>query len=153
MAQPPYTAPTQTGVGANSRDERLGEDERQSVGTLVAKLAEQASTLVKAEIALARHNIEAKAKSLATGIGIAVGGGVLALFGFGWLLRAAYDGLSLVLWPWASALIVGGVLLIAAAILVKVATVALSHDPQKASQERLAAADESAKSDRTGKGA
>ncbi len=77
------------------------------VAALLADLAGETSTLVRQEIAL--FKAELSEKLTRTGIGAAslAAGGVIAFSGWFALLAAAILGLSLVLAPWLSALIVG----------------------------------------------
>lgn len=91
--------------------------EQTSIGTLVGRLSEQLSRLVRAEIASAKAELSAKAKSLGIGIALVVVGAVLALYALGFLLYAGVAGLSNVVPVWLAALIVGVVLLILTALL------------------------------------
>ena len=87
-----------------------------TVGQLFGKVTESISKLVRDELQLAQAQIADKGKALGVGgafFGVAA---VFGLFGFGWLLTAAMFGLAEVLPFWASALIVGVVLLVIAAI-------------------------------------
>jgi hypothetical protein len=93
-------------------------DERASLGQLVGSLAENVSTLVRDEIALAKAEINESAKRGATGGGLlGVTVGLLALIALLVTFAAVYglsDGTGLPLW--ASFLIVAGVYLVIAAI-------------------------------------
>jgi hypothetical protein len=93
---------------------RPAEIAKLSTPELVARIAQDAQDLVKAEIQLAKselrstvHGVGAVAKRMAVA-------GVLALGAYLTLLGAAVAGLSMVLETWAAALIVGGVLLLTA---------------------------------------
>ena len=87
-----------------------------STGDLVKNLSEQVSRLIRDELKLAEYEMTAKAKRAGRGAGMFGGSGLLALYGIGCLLAAAIIGLALVMPAWAAALIVGGALLIVAAI-------------------------------------
>ena len=88
-----------------------------STGELVSKLAEQVSTLVRDELALARQEMTEKGKRAGKGAGLFGGAGVLALYGVG----ALFVTLVLVLdiwWPaWVAALVVTVVLFAVAAVI------------------------------------
>lgn len=86
--------------------------EQLSTSELVRRLTEQTRTLVSDEVALAKAEMTAKAKSVGVGAGLAGAGAVLALGGGLTLIAAAVAALALVLPVWASALIIG-VLLVA----------------------------------------
>src|SRR5690606_8716999 len=63
--------------------------------------------LVRSEIALAKTELATKAKHAGIGIGMLVVGGVLVLYGLGFLLHSAMEGLATVMPLWLAALIVG----------------------------------------------
>jgi uncharacterized membrane protein YqjE len=90
--------------------------EKRTIGELVASLSDQFSTLVRDELQLAQVQLAEKGKRLGTGAGFLGGAAVLGLYAFGVLLAAAILGLATVLPAWLSALIVGIVLVIVAAI-------------------------------------
>lgn len=94
-----------------------GPTEQATIGTLVGRLSEQLSRLVRAEVASAKAELSAKAKSLGIGIALVVVGGVLALYALGFLLYAGVAGLSNVVPVWLAALIVGVALLVLTAVL------------------------------------
>ena len=85
-----------------------------STGELVSRLAEQVSTLVRDELALAREEMLRKGKRAGTGAGLLGGAGVLALYGLGGLFVTLALVLDLWLPNWSAALIVA-VLLFAVA--------------------------------------
>jgi hypothetical protein len=58
------------------------------VGELMSELAEQTSTLVRQELALARAELMEKGRTAGIGAGLIGGGGGLALFAFGALTVA-----------------------------------------------------------------
>lgn len=91
-----------------------------SIGTLISQMTDSATRLIKAEIASAKAEMATKAKNAGIGIGLFVGAGVFALYGLGFLLHSAMDGLANVMPLWLAALVVGLVLMILAGILVLV---------------------------------
>ncbi|WP_240519694.1 phage holin family protein [Amycolatopsis antarctica] len=82
----------------------------------MTRLSEQTSRLVRDELQLAQTEIKASAKHAGVGAGLFGVAGVLAWFGAGAIITTAIAALALTLPVWASALIVGAVLLIAAGI-------------------------------------
>jgi uncharacterized membrane protein YqjE len=88
-----------------------------TVGELARQLPEQISRLVREELRLAQLEMTQKGKRAGIGAGLLGGGGVIALYGVAALLAAAILALALVLPAWASALIVGGALLLVSAAL------------------------------------
>jgi membrane protein len=87
-----------------------------SLGQLTGDLSQQVSRLVRDEIRLAQVEMKDKGKRFGRGAGLIGAGGVIALFGVGCLVAAAVLGLDLV-WPaWLSAIVIGAVLLIVAAV-------------------------------------
>jgi len=91
--------------------------ERVGLIGLVRQLPGQVSRLIRDEIRAAQMELTEKLKAAGIGVGLLVGGAVLALFAFGALIAAAILGLAEVLAPWLSALIVGVVLLLVAGVL------------------------------------
>jgi uncharacterized membrane protein YqjE len=87
-----------------------------STGELVKLLSEQVSTLVRGELKLAQLEMTRKGKQAGIGAGMLGGGGVIALYGIGCLIACAIIGISRVLAPWLSALVVGVALLAVAGI-------------------------------------
>ncbi|HEX8347973.1 MAG TPA: phage holin family protein [Actinoplanes sp.] len=92
----------------------MSETHDASTGELVSRLAEQVSTLVRDELALAREEMVQKGKRAGTGAGLLGGAGVLALYGLGALFVTLALVLDIWLPAWAAALIVA-VLLFAVA--------------------------------------
>jgi hypothetical protein len=87
-----------------------------STGELIKLLSEQVSTLVRDELKLAQLEMTRKGKQAGIGAGMLGGGGMLALYGIGCLIACAIIGISRVLAPWLSALVVGVALLAVAGI-------------------------------------
>ena len=90
---------------------------QRSTAELVKTASEQISRLVRDELKLAQAELAQKGKHAGIGAGLFGAGGLIALYGVAALLAAAILALALVLPAWASALIVGGVLLLASAAL------------------------------------
>jgi hypothetical protein len=107
-----------------------------SMGQLVGLLSEQTSKLVRAEIELAKAELEAKARRLAVGVGLFVVAALLAFFALATLIAAAVLGLSEAVAPWLAALLVMVVLLIVTGVLVLVGkrsvTAAMPAQPERA---------------------
>lgn len=99
-----------------SHDPSIDTNPDRSVGQLMTQLSEQTSRLVRDEIQLAQTELKSTVKHAGFGAGLFGAAGVLALFGLAALIATAIIALALVLPLWASALIVAGVLLMAAAI-------------------------------------
>lgn len=93
------------------------ERRERPTGDLVKELSAQVSTLVRAELELAKAELSEKGKKAGIGGGMLGGGGVLALFGLGLLLTTAVLALQLVMADWLAALIVGVVVLTIAGVL------------------------------------
>jgi hypothetical protein len=87
------------------------------VGELMGELAEQTSTLVKQELALARAELTDKGRTAGVGIGLVGGGGGLALFAFGALTAALILLLDQAMAAWLGALLVAVVYAAVAAVL------------------------------------
>jgi uncharacterized membrane protein YqjE len=87
-----------------------------SLGQLTGELSQQVSRLVRDELRLAQVEMKDKGKRFGRGAGLMGAGGVIALFGAGCLVAAAVLALDLA-WPtWLSAIVVGAVLLVVAAV-------------------------------------
>jgi uncharacterized membrane protein YqjE len=88
----------------------LDDKRHQPTGELVSQLAEQVSTLVRDELALARTELVEKGKRAGTGAGLLGAAGVLALYGLGALFVTAAAALALV-WPvWLAVLVIAVVI-------------------------------------------
>ncbi|MFI2105137.1 phage holin family protein [Isoptericola sp. NPDC019693] len=92
-----------------------------SMGRLVEQLSEQATRLVRAEVALAKAEMAEKAKRSGIGLGLVAAALVIVLYAVGVLIWAGITGLATV-WPlWLSALVVGVAMLLVAGIAVAIA--------------------------------
>jgi len=89
----------------------------QSVAELVSQASQQVSQLIRDEFRLARAEMTDKGRRLGVGGGLFGAAGLTAVLAVQALLAAAVAGLATVLSVWASALIVGGAMLVIAAIL------------------------------------
>lgn len=87
------------------------ESSEETVGRLVHRLSEQLPELIRSEVRLAQAELTEKGKRAGVGIGMFSVAGLLAFFGLAVLVTTAILALALALPAWASALIVGAVLL------------------------------------------
>jgi hypothetical protein len=87
------------------------------VGELMGELAQQTSTLVRQELALARAELMDKGRTAGLGVGLIGGGGGLALFAFGALTASVILLLDKVMAAWLAALLVAVVYAVVAAVL------------------------------------
>ena len=100
---------------------------QRSVPEILEDIASNLTQLVQAEFRLAKSELKEGAERVA-GPGATLGAGaVLAFYGFGFLLLAAVHALSLVMAGWLATLIVGGVLVVAAGILIGAGTTKLKR--------------------------
>ncbi len=106
-AAPPPSSPS-TPTAPPSSDAPLG--------ALVHQLSEQVPDLIRSEMRLAQAELAEKGKSAGKGLGAFGAAGLLALYGVACLLAAGVLALALALPAWAAALIVGLLLLTAAAL-------------------------------------
>jgi uncharacterized membrane protein YqjE len=91
---------------------------QRSVPEILEDIASNLTSIVQAEFRLAKSELKEGAEEVA-GPGATLGAGVaLAFYGLGFLLLAAVYALSLVMAGWLATLIVGGVLAVAAGILI-----------------------------------
>ncbi|WP_084265981.1 phage holin family protein [Actinomadura macra] len=107
-------------MGASRQDfgERIPDQRAQpGAGELVKQATQQVSELMRAELRLAVAELKDKGRHAGTGAGLFGGAGLVALYGVGVLLAAAVAALALVLPVWASALIIGAVLMAVAGLL------------------------------------
>ncbi|GAA5061114.1 putative membrane protein YqjE [Thermocatellispora tengchongensis] len=94
-----------------------GPSAEQGTGELVRQATQQMSELVRGEMRLAVAELKDKGKHAGTGAGLFGGAGIVALYGVAAVITAIIAALAMVLPLWASALIVGVVLLIVAGVL------------------------------------
>jgi len=100
---------------------------QRSVPEILEDIASNLTQIVQAEFRLAKTELKEGAEKVAVP-GATLGAGVvLALYGLGFLLLAAVYALSLVVAAWLATLIVGGVLAVAAGILIGAACTKLQQ--------------------------
>jgi predicted phage tail protein len=99
----------------------MPQNETKSIGELLNDLGRESSTLIRQEIQLAKTELTEKAVAAGKGAALFIVAGVLAFFAVQVFLAAAVLGLALVLPAWGAALVVGGVVLLLAAIVALVA--------------------------------
>lgn len=90
---------------------------RRSLIDLIRSFPDLIVRLVRDELRAAREEIVRKTKSFGIGVGILLGAVVVVLFGVGFLLQSGAHALALVLPAWTASLIVGGALVLLAAVL------------------------------------
>src|SRR3954454_14955144 len=107
-------------MSSTSRPEALGkpvmDPQDASLGTLVSQLSSQIPELIRSEIRLAQAEVTEKGKRAGIGIGMFSAAGLLAFFGFGFLLATVALLLALVMPGWVAALIVTLVLFAVAGV-------------------------------------
>lgn len=87
-----------------------------TVGALVHRLTEQVPELIRSEMRLAQAELAQKGKKAGLGVGVLSAAALLGYFGLALLVVTAVLALDLVLPAWAAALIVAGVMFVAAAV-------------------------------------
>jgi Putative Actinobacterial Holin-X, holin superfamily III len=85
----------------------MAEQDR-SFGQVLGDIAENVQLMVRAEIRLAKSELRDDVVKLKRGATLIAIAGVAGVLGFAFLLLAAVYALSIVVAPWAAALIVGG---------------------------------------------
>ena len=90
---------------------------QRSVPEVLEDIASNLAQIVQAEFRLAKTELKEGAEKVAEPVATLGAGVALAFYGLGFLLLAAVYAMSLVVAGWLAALIVGGVLAIAAGIL------------------------------------
>lgn len=91
--------------------------QRKALGDLLAETPQMIVDLAKAEIAHLKEEIGNKAKGLGVGGALLAAAGFFAIFLLAWLLYAGFEGLSVVLPRWLSALIICALLLVIVLVL------------------------------------
>lgn len=99
----------------------------QSIGDLFSQLANESSLLIRQEISLARTEISQKAVTVGKDIGYLAVGGAIGYVGLMAIVAAIIVGLANYIPLWLSALLVGIVIAIAAAILISSAIKSLKN--------------------------
>ena len=93
------------------------EDTGVGVGDAAKQVADHAKQLVSLEMELAALELKRKVANLGAGAALLVVGGVLALYGLGFVFATAAAGLDAVMPHWLSLLVVGLVLFLVAGLL------------------------------------
>jgi len=104
--------------------QQMAKEER-SLGDLFSELASETGTLVRQEVALAQVELTNKAASVGKNVGYLVVGGAVAYAAALALIAAVIIGLSYFIPAWASALIVGVIVGVAAYMMISSALAAL----------------------------
>jgi hypothetical protein len=102
--------PTQRAGAATPNDDR-------SLAELTKQLSDQASTLARKEVELAKAEMAIKAKRLGIGAGAFGAAGLVGLFALGALTATAILALATAMEPWLAALIVTAIYAVAAGVL------------------------------------
>jgi uncharacterized membrane protein YqjE len=87
-------------VDENTAKADLPAGDDRSAGELVKQLSEQVSRLLREELRLAQLEMTRKGKRAGLGLGMAGGGGLIAVFGLGALVACVVLALALVMAPW-----------------------------------------------------
>lgn len=108
--------PMSTSSGPTQRAGSTLGGER-TIGQLVADASRDVSSLIRAEVALAKAELQREAKQAVMGAGLFAGAAVFGMFGFLLLLFAAVYAIALLLPTWLSFLIVAVLLFVVAGAL------------------------------------
>ena len=100
---------------------------RRPIGSVVTSVVDGVRNLVRQEVELAKIEVTEAASAKATGVGLLVASGVMALFGLGFIAAAGSAALDLVLPRWAAHLIVAAVFVLITVILVLIGKSALKQ--------------------------
>jgi len=136
-ARPGGPGPSVGSRPAGTTPPRAHSSVRPSIGTLLGKVTEDFSALIRDEIQLAQAQFAAKGKAMGMGAGMFAGAAVFGLFAFGWLLTAGMFGLATVMPFWAASLIVAGVLLVITLILALIGRSKLKGAPSPTTGENI----------------
>lgn len=118
--------------------------EDRSIGELFSELTTEASTLIRQEIALAQTELTQKATKIGKNVGFLVIGGAVAYAALLAIVAAIIIGLANFLPLWGSALLVGVIIGIIAAVLISMALKNLKNTDLKP-KETIASVKENAK--------
>jgi hypothetical protein len=110
------------------------------VQAAVHEVAEHARTLVRLEGELAALEVRQKIAAVGAGAALLVAGGVLALFGLGFLLATLAAALANVLATWLALLVVGGGLVLLAALLLAIGAAQLRRGVPPVPEQAIAEA-------------
>jgi hypothetical protein len=129
MATMPYGSSPTTGAANDDR-------ESQSAFTLLRRLTDELTTLLRQELALAAAELTHSIRIMLTGAASAAIGAAVLFTGLLAMLAAAVLGLATVLQPWLAALVIGAAVLAIGIVLVLVGIRAL--DPSTLKPARTA---------------
>jgi uncharacterized membrane protein YqjE len=92
------------------------EPPEEPLGAIIHRMSEQVPELVRSELRLAQAELTEKGKAAGIGAGLFSAAGLLGVFALATLVAAGILALDLALPAWAAALVVAGVLLVAAGL-------------------------------------
>lgn len=126
MARNNYSSPNQardswTGEWAARTGGMTGNgrfEPEPSLGDLFSDLSQEASTLIRQEVELAKAEITQKATKAGKDLALMIGGGLIGYLAAMSLVAAIILGLSEWMEPWLAAFLVGAVLAVIAAVLI-----------------------------------
>jgi len=127
MATTPYGASGASGAGN-------GDRESQSAFTLLRRLTDELTTLLRQELALATAEISRSMGVLLAGAASIAAGGAVLFMGLLAMLAAAVLGLATVLRPWLAALVIGAAVTLIGAVLVMIGVRSLDPSTLKPSR-------------------
>jgi predicted phage tail protein len=101
--------------------------EERSIGELFSELANETSTLIRQEVALAQAEITRKATSAGKNVGYLAAGGFVGYAGLLAIIAGVIMGLSYFIPAWLAAIIVGAIIAVVSYVLVSSALTALRN--------------------------
>lgn len=105
--------------------------EERSIGDLFSELAAETGTLVRQEVALAQAELTRKAATAGKNVGFLAVGGAVAYAALLAIIAGVILALSYFIPPWAAAMLVGGLIGVAAFVLITSALSALKNTDLK----------------------
>jgi Putative Actinobacterial Holin-X, holin superfamily III len=115
----------------------MAETKANGVGWAAREFIDRARSIAKLEVELALLEVKRKLVRIAVGIGLGAGAAVVVVFALGFLAAGGAAALALTLPVWASLLIVGGALLVTAAVLAALALASLRQGTPPVPQEAI----------------
>lgn len=106
--------------------ELISKEER-SIGELFSELANETSTLIRQEVALAQVEITQKATSAGKNVGYLAAGGFVGYAGLLAIIAGVIMGLSYFIPAWLAAIIVGAIIAVVSYVLVSSALTSLRN--------------------------
>ena len=98
----------------------MANNEARSISNILEDIVANVQTIIRSEVRLAKTEMQEEGIKAGKASGIAVSGGLLALYALGFLLLACVYALEIAVAPWLAALIVTVVVGIIAAVLINV---------------------------------